>query len=464
MVRACKKGLEFIFVRIIYTASRPIGRLLLRFVVLPIYQLIVLTKLRIQRLALPARGFMLFLVTNKYLFHIAIGSAAAISIFVNLQNRQALAQDAGQRSLLYTLMTNGESEVVQEEVSAQDAKADAKRLGQGTIEAMPHIDFDYERTPEAVEDTSLSQSLPGTVVMRPENPQGTTPGIRPSRTGIETYVVKEGDTLGSIARDYDLDVGTILWANDLSERQYIRPGDSLRILPVSGVTATVKKGDTLSAIADRYNGDLQEIMRSNQLTSELVPVGRELIIPDGEPPAIVTDRIIAVARQRSYASSDRTSLQENISAAQDSGSDNLVETAAPAVAKPRDATEAPEKPKTKLFWPTSGHVITQYYGWKHTGLDIDGDYTSPLYAADDGVVTTAGWNKGGYGLMILIDHPNGIRTRYGHSSKLFVKVGDKVKRGQVIAMMGSTGRSTGSHLHFEVYVNGKRVNPLTYIR
>jgi len=435
--------------------------LLLRFVVLPVYQLIVLTKLRIQRLALPARGFMLFLVTNKYLFHIAIGTAAAISVFVNLQNRQALAQDAGQHSLLYALMTDGSSEVVQEDVSAQDAKAEANRLGQGTIQTMPHIDFDYTRSPQTTEETSLSSSMPGTVVVRPESAQGEAQGIRPTRTGIETYAVKDGDTLGSIARDYDIDVGTILWANNLSERQFIRPGDTLKILPVSGVTATVKKGDTLAAIADRYNGDVQEIMQTNQLTSELVPVGRELVIPDGEPPAIVTDRIIAVARQRStYATADRTSLQENASA----GSDNMVEAAAPAVAKPKDATESPEKPKTRLLWPTPGHVITQYYGWKHTGVDIDGDYTSPLYAADDGVVTTAGWNTGGYGLMILIDHPNGMRTRYGHSSKLFVKVGDHVKRGQVIAMMGSTGRSTGSHLHFEVYVNGVRTNPLLYIR
>lgn len=97
-------------------------------------------------------------------------------------------------------------------------------------------------------------------------------------------------------------------------------------------------------------------------------------------------------------------------------------------------------------------------------MDIDGDLTSPLYAAADGVVEKAGWNSGGYGLQVLINHPNGMKTRYAHASKLFVKAGDEVKRGEVIAMMGSTGRSTGSHLHFEVYVNGRRQNPLTYIR
>jgi murein DD-endopeptidase MepM/ murein hydrolase activator NlpD len=118
----------------------------------------------------------------------------------------------------------------------------------------------------------------------------------------------------------------------------------------------------------------------------------------------------------------------------------------------------------RLYLPTNGHSITQYYGWKHTGVDIDGDYTSPLYAAEDGVVEVAGWQTNGYGLMVLIDHQNGFKTRYGHSSKLFVQAGDYVKRGQVIAMMGTTGRSTGTHLHFEVYVNGARVNPLAYIK
>ena len=106
-------------------------------------------------------------------------------------------------------------------------------------------------------------------------------------------------------------------------------------------------------------------------------------------------------------------------------------------------------------------MITQYYGWRHTGLDIDGHYDSPIYASHDGTVTTAGWNSGGYGLQILVSG-DGFTTRYAHSSKMFVKVGDTVKKGDVIAMVGTTGRSTGTHLHYEVYVNGSRVNPLSY--
>lgn len=450
-IRGLKKGIEYFFLSILYPALRFVGRIFLKIIILPLYKLFLLARLRIQRMALPVSGFLFFLLTNKYLFHIAVVSAATAAIFVNIQNRQALAQDMGQRSMLYQIMTSGESEIIQEDLVAQDAKPSEKRLA-GTIEAIPHIDFDYENSSETLDGQSLSSSMPGTVVLRPTGPEQSASAPRPARTGVETYVVKAGDTLGSIARDNAVDVGTILWANNLSERQYIRPGDTLRILPVSGVAITIRKGDTLAAIADRYNGTVDEIIKINQLNSEIVPVGKELIIPGGEPPVVVQNRTIAVARNSGR-------LQENGVAAQRQEAPS-----ASPVSKPGDATESPNKPKTKLLWPTSGHVITQYYGWRHTGLDLDGDYTSPLYAAEDGVVDIAGWNSGGYGLMVLIAHSNGMKTRYGHASKLFVKTGDQVKRGQVIAMMGSTGRSTGSHLHFEVYVNGKRVNPLVYIR
>lgn len=448
-----KKGIEYFFVKIIWCILRPLGKLLLNLIVLPIYKLIILTKLRIQHLALPARGFVLFLVTNRYLFHASIIAVSAVTIWANLQTRQVLAQDIGKHSLLYSLMSDGDAEIVSEQTLVENTKPVEARLGPGTIEAVPHIDFDYFPANEAA-DRGLSFNIPGTVVLEPmDSGSKGLEQVRPDRHGIETYVVKEGDTLGSIARDYGVNVGTILWTNNLTERQYIRPGDSLKILPTSGVLATVRKGETLNSIAQKYNADADEISRQNNLADGQVRAGMELVIPGGEPSSIEQTRKRAVSKQIT-----RDRLNEP-GASQASGAYS----ANPAN-KPADATVKPDAPKTKLLWPSSGHVITQYYGWRHTGLDVDGDFTSPLYAADDGVVMTAGWNSGGYGLMVLIDHPNGIRTRYGHASKLFVKAGDVVHRGQVIAMMGSTGRSTGSHLHFEVYVNGRRVNPLLYIR
>ncbi|AFV01627.1 MULTISPECIES: peptidoglycan DD-metalloendopeptidase family protein [unclassified Dehalobacter] len=118
-----------------------------------------------------------------------------------------------------------------------------------------------------------------------------------------------------------------------------------------------------------------------------------------------------------------------------------------------------------LSWPISGG-ITSYYGSRHgsfhTGIDIDGVTGQPYYAAASGTVVEAGWD-GGYGYCIMIDHGNGVSTRYGHSSKLFVSVGQTVSKGQNIGNVGSTGNSTGSHLHFEVIINGSTVNPLNYL-
>ena len=159
------------------------------------------------------------------------------------------------------------------------------------------------------------------------------------------------------------------------------------------------------------------------------------MIPGGTPPAIVPT--VTIARTRP------------------------TETVPVNIPKPANASATGG---ATLLWPTPGHVITQYYGWRHTGLDVDGTLASPLYASESGTVTIAGWHSGGYGLQVMIKHDNGMVTRYAHASKLFVKVGDRVTRGQTIAMMGSTGRSTGSHLHYEVYVNGRRQNPLSYIR
>lgn len=120
------------------------------------------------------------------------------------------------------------------------------------------------------------------------------------------------------------------------------------------------------------------------------------------------------------------------------------------------------------IWPTTG-VVTSPYGLRwggtdfHPGIDIANDMGTPIVATADGVVEYAGWNSGGYGNMVDINHGNGILTRYGHASQVVVSVGQQVKRGQLIAYMGSTGFSTGPHVHYEVHVSGQRVNPISYL-
>ena len=333
----------------------------------------------------------------------------------------------------------------------------------------------------------------------------TSTSSKPQRTTTDTYIVQANDTIGSIARNFSVNVGTILWNNNLTDKQYIRPGDSLRIPPISGMLVTVKTGDTVTALASTYSADPTDILAFNNLSdNSALKAGSEIMIPGGSPPAPEEVRqIIAFQHQSPVPTQPRTKPQPAVIARQtttkpqptrsqpaapadqssavsdSSGSDssggeggngaddNTVQAYAiddgGITDKPTDA-DTSNSPLNHLLWPTSGHTITQYYGWQHTGVDIDGDYTSPIYAADDGVVEQAGWNSGGYGLMVFIQHPNGMETRYGHSSKLFVKAGDTVKKGEVIGMIGTTGRSTGTHLHFEVYVNGKRTNPLGYIK
>lgn len=123
---------------------------------------------------------------------------------------------------------------------------------------------------------------------------------------------------------------------------------------------------------------------------------------------------------------------------------------------------------TPSIWPTNGEVSSRYglrWGGSefHPGIDIAADTGTPVLAAADGIVIDSGWNSGGYGYMVDIDHGNGIVTRYAHNSQLAVSAGTHIKKGQVIAYVGSTGFSTGPHLHYEVQVNGRTVNPENYL-
>ncbi len=390
----------------------------------------VLLKLRIRRFSIPTRGIALFLVGNRYLFHAILVLAAVSTTALNLRTPYASAQDVGRSSLLYALATHSTVEIIEEDAPSEATAPSVSYLGGDTIEAAPHIDFDYDESANIIASLTVPGAIQAPVIYDPESES------KAPRTKVEKYLVKEGDTIASIAREFRVNVGTILWSNNLTERQYIRPGDTLKIPPVSGVLVTVKNGDTIARLASRYDANSEEIVSFNNIRDEsTITVGTELMIPGGKPTAVA--QTVAIAQTRS------------------------TETAPVNIARPPDAAVTGGG---ALLWPTPGRVITQYYGWRHTGLDIDGDFTSPLYAAEEGTVTTAGWNSGGYGLQIVVKHPNGMVTRYAHASKLFVKVGDYVGRGQTIAMMGSTGRSTGSHLHFEVYVAGRRVNPLLYAK
>ncbi len=343
---------------------------------------------------------------------------------------------AGRKTLLYALVGPGDQDFEIEEVGATELIGFAPTASwrEGTVVSDPGSAGLSGITTGPQDIAAISAG--GNALTKPTIlPGNTVAGTgNTGRTEVVIHEVKQGDVIGMIAAQYGISVETILWANGLSTRSYIRPGDKLKILPVNGLVHTVKKGDTISKISRTYNAVDKDIIAFNRLQadgSDLV-VGETLIVPGGRLAANV------------QINTRPTTALRSISAPP------------PSVAAPAGSG---------YIWPAGVRRITQYYGLRHTGVDIAGPVGTALYAAKAGTVIRAqtGWN-GGYGTHIIIDHGGGVTSLYGHASQLYVSVGDEVVQGQTIGLMGSTGNSTGPHLHFEVRVNGKRQNPLSYVR
>ncbi|HEY0980394.1 MAG TPA: peptidoglycan DD-metalloendopeptidase family protein [Candidatus Paceibacterota bacterium] len=243
---------------------------------------------------------------------------------------------------------------------------------------------------------------------------------------ITVYTVKSGDTIGGIAEEFRVSTNTIRWANNLGTKGTIKVGDTLTILPVTGVQYKVKKGDTASAIAKKYDADTREILDYNGLESASdLKVGMDIIIPDGEP--------IATAPTKTEAKAAVKAVTKN-TAAKESDSKTTTTTSS----------------EYKL--PIPGSVLTQGHHGANS-VDFGAPIGTTVVAAMKGEVIIAkgdGAYNGGYGSYIVIKHSNGTQTLYAHLSKVSVSVGDTVTAGEVIAKSGNTGRSTGPHLHFEV--------------
>jgi murein DD-endopeptidase MepM/ murein hydrolase activator NlpD len=230
---------------------------------------------------------------------------------------------------------------------------------------------------------------------------------------IRVYTVRSGDSLSMIAEMFNVTSNTIMWANDLTKATEIQPGDTLVILPIAGVRHIVKSGDTIDSIAKKYEGNVEEILSYNQLASaEGLAAGDTLIIPGGAMHS-------APARTVASANPVKSSGGSSAGAA--------------------------------LSHPAPGSVKSQgIHGYN--AIDLAGSNGSAIRAAAAGeviVAKTSGWN-GGYGSYVVIKHANGVQTLYAHLSSLNIGVGSYVEQGQTIGGMGNTGRSTGTHLHFEV--------------
>lgn len=231
---------------------------------------------------------------------------------------------------------------------------------------------------------------------------------------ISTYVVRDGDTLSKIAKMFGVSISTIYWANNLKSGGLVKPGDLLVILPISGLQHTVKKGDTIKSVAQKYKSDENEIIVFNNLPADgALEVGAIILIPDAEA---------------------------NIPSSSSSSG------------------------KTSVFRGGSGPAIDGYYarpiyGGRKTqgihgynGVDLADSCGTPVFASAGGTVIVArtqGWN-GGYGKYVVIAHSNGTQTVYAHLSMVNVGIGQAVAQSYQVGSIGTTGNSTGCHLHFEV--------------
>ena len=238
-------------------------------------------------------------------------------------------------------------------------------------------------------------------------------------TQISTYTVQSGDTISGVAKMFGVTTNTILWANNLTGKSVLKKDQVLIILPISGITYTVKKGDTVQGIANKYKADIGDILAYNDMTlSSKLSQGDTVIIPNAEIQVSVPTRIVYHG----------IVVKNN----------------------PAHDTNGPSYPGYYTR-PITGGVRTQgLHGYN--AVDLAAPKGTPIHAAAAGTVIVSrsgGWN-GGYGSFIIISHSNGTQTLYAHLSKNIAAVGQHVGQGDTIALLGSTGESTGPHVHFEI--------------
>ncbi len=250
------------------------------------------------------------------------------------------------------------------------------------------------------------------------------------------YVVQEGDTVSRLARKFHVNPNTIIKNNDRKKLKAdrMKPGTRLTILPVDGIAHPIGKGETIAELAQRYKQPLDQIVEVNDLDNpDMIVENQKLIIPNA-----AELRLRPVAKPATRNASGRK--------------------------LPPGAPVRYSQTGKRLSWPSAG-IVTSNFGWRwfrmHTGMDVAAPVGTAIRAVKEGRVIYSGW-MGGYGYAVDIDHGNGLTTRYAHCSELHVQTGQLVYRGQVLAAMGSTGHSTGPHLHFEVRLNGEAVNPRSY--
>lgn len=302
--------------------------------------------------------------------------------------------------------------------------------------------------------------------------------------------VASGDTLGGIAQRYGVSSASIIEANGLNGT-LIRPGDVLRI-PLGEATGGIVEaapdpppgfrrhvlasGETLSGIVERYDITLTALVGANPDLSSLdrLPIGVELLIPPREGLVVTLDHPSLLTELLDHFGADPVSVARANALRSPfdlrAGMLLFLPDVAPAAALERLA--AVREAENRYIWPVHGR-LTSYFGRRnlgmgtaafHRGIDVAAPTGTPIVAARSGTVVFSGWSTRGYGNLVRIRHADGSETWYAHASRLLVSVGQYVNQGQRIALVGSTGLSTGPHLHFELHIGGVAIDPLRELR
>lgn len=427
VVRLAARGLAFVISKILYPIFKEIDKGVFYYLLFPIYKFLRGAFHTAETASLSARRKILFMLAGRQAIPFFLVVTSLLVATSNIYAQTAASEAGpGERSLMFSFFATENEELMYDWGEAQDPLFSEGSNGAavfgGNTDQIP--DSEDEVLPLIVGEGAIAQPIITSAA----------PSAAP-RTKIEIYVVKAGDTPDGIAKRFGLNSTSLFWANGLTSRSVIRIGQELKIPPTDGLIYTIKRGDTIAGIAKTYRSDGASILSYNRLSpQDKLAAGTVIIIPNGRPPAPPPPPV-----------RPKTVIVPKVPSA-----DTL--------------------PGGRFLWPViptssnNGRYITQYFKWNHTGVDIDGDFSNPVIASDGGVVKLVHYGKTAYGYQVVIDHENGILTRYAHLSKILVEQGQRVDRGQTVGILGTTGRSTGTHLHYEVFVNGKRVNPLTYIR
>lgn len=318
----------------------------------------------------------------------------------------------------------GYAGVTAQDILRANGLKDANRLAANQILLIPDTPEDVENTLEEVRTRQFRIA-------------SLREAVKPLK--VVAYVVVQGDSLWSIANSQNIELDTLVGSNTFKSSATLRPGAVLRIPNQDGMFYTMRKGEKIESVCKRYQVDLERTRQVNP-TVDLVSLkpGNEIFLPGARPEAVAEVKV--------------EGKKARLVPAKDKG--------------------APQKGARSYRWPVMGRINSPF-GWRrhpvtrrrdfHTGIDIKADRGMVIRSARDGRVAYSGW-MGGYGKVVVVEHAGGQSTLYAHCSTLLVVQGSKVSQGQNIARVGTTGRSTGPHLHFEVRRGNSPVNPLQYLK